>query len=199
MNASKPDADQDVNLTKASAGLKKLLIAGGWDFSSASAVEAGEPLDMDLSAFILGRDNLTREDEDFVFYNNPQGAQLAVKHLGADRAGDDADQAVLVDLDNLSFEVWRIVFVASLYQGNEHDQNLSRLTGLTVRIENADTNAVIHAANIPAGGLADSTAVVLGELYRNGVEWHFVPGGKGIPGGLAEAARGYGLQISSTT
>jgi len=186
-----------INLTQANAGLRKLIVGVGWDFLPYD----GEPLDIDLSCFILGRDGMTREDTDFVFYNNQQGAALAVKHLGDNRtgAGDGDNEAIMVDMDNLSFDVWRIVFVVSIYQGDEADTNFNKLEKIVARVENADSGAEIHRLTVKGGKLAEATAVKIAEIHRDGVEWHFTPGGEPIKGGLAEAARSYGILISSTT
>lgn len=191
------DTQTDINLTRLSPGLKKIIASAGWEFKLAD----GEAYDCDLCAFLLGRDNLTREDEDFIFYNNPNGAGLAVKHLGDDRVGADAvdDEAIQFDLDNLSFEVWRVVFVVSVYQGEERDQHLGKLRELVFRVENGDTNAEIHRFTLDNGKLADVTAVRVAEMYRNGADWFLVQAGDPIAGGLAEVARQYGLQISSTS
>jgi stress response protein SCP2 len=89
--------------------------------------------------------------------------------------------------------------VVSLYQGNDLDQSFSKLRELTLRAENADSGVEIHRMTINASKLGNATAIRVAEIYRNGVEWHFVPAGDPIQGGLAEIARSYGLQISSTT
>lgn len=192
-----PAAGPEVCLTQAAPGLKKLLIGAGWDFTGYD----GEPMDVDLCCFVLGRDGQTREDEDFVFYNNPAGAQLSIKHLGDNRtgAGDGDDEAIMVDLDSLSFDVWRIIFVAAIYQGDQNDQSFAQLGKLTLRVEDADGGQEIHRLVLDGAKAGKVTAVRIAEIYRNGVEWFFVPQAEGIEGGLAEAARGYGILISSTT
>lgn len=197
MSEKKNENPNDINLNLEDAGLKKVLFGTGWTFVPRDT----ERPDIDLSCFLLGRDGMTREDEDFVFYNNPQGAQLAVKHLGDNRSslGDDDDEAIMIDLDNLSFDVWRIIFVASIYQGNDRDQSFSQIKTVVSRIENADTGKEIHRITIQGDRVPEATAVKIAELYREGVQWHVVPLLEPINGGLAEIARGYGLQISSTT
>lgn len=198
MNAKAKTAEGTaINLTRASAGLKKLLIGVGWDFKPYE----GDPLDVDLSCFVLGRDGVTREDEDFVFYNNPQGAALSVKHLGDNRTGvgDGDNEAILIDLDSLSFDVWRIVFVVSLYQGNDRDQNFKQLNKLTLRIENADSGAEIQRIAMNGAKMGDATAIKVAEIHRDGVEWYVTALEEPIKGGLAEIAKSYGLLISSTT
>lgn len=196
-NSLSAQEDTDINLSQMSQGLRNIIASAGWEFKLAD----GEAYDCDLCCFMLGKDNLTREDEDFVFYNNPNGAQLAVKHLGDDRAGADAvdDEAIQFDFETMSFEIWRVVFVVSIYQGDERDQHLGKMRELTFRIENGETNAEIIRFSIDNTNLDQVTAVRVAEIYRNGSEWFLVKAGDPIPGGLAEAARQYGIQISSTT
>lgn len=197
VDKDKKEESVEVNLTQAYRGLKKLLLGAGWDFNPYE----GEPLDIDFSCFVLGRDGMTREDEDFVFYNNPNGAQLAVKHLGDNRTGqgDGDDEAIMVDINNLSFEIWRIILVVSIYQGNERDQGFRDMRELVVRAEDADSGTEIYRSVIPGGTHGGATAIKVGELYRNGIEWIFNPINEPVNGGLAEIARSYGILISSTT
>lgn len=188
----------DLNLTAANPGLKKLLLGAGWTFSVTDA----DVLDVDFSCFALNRENLTREDTDFIFYNSPQGADLSIKHLGDNRAAEPDgtdDEAIMVDLDTLSFDVWRIVFVLSIYQGNDRDHSFAGLRNATIRIENADSGEEIHRFTFDGSKLGTATAVRVLELYRNGSEWFAVPLHEGAGGGLAEIAGSYGLLISSTT
>ena len=39
------------------------------------------------------------------------------------------------------------------------------------------------------------TAIVMGEVYRTGNEWKFLPVGAGYQGGLAALASGFGVNI----
>jgi tellurium resistance protein TerD len=199
MSENTKDAEATtVNLSRNSAGLRKLLIGAGWSFGTHNKHEV---MDIDLCCFILGRDNLTREDHDFIFYNNPQGAQLAVKHLGDNRVNiNEADnEAIMVDLDAMSFDVWRIIFVASIYQGHEHDQNFSDLKEMVIRAENYDSGAEIARFTLTGDKMGDAAAIKIAEIYREGVEWYFHYMGEPVTKGLSEIAKGYGLLISSTT
>ncbi len=185
-----------INLTQRSPGLKRLLVAAGWDFNPYD----GEALDVDLSCFLLGRDDQTRVDGDFVFYNNMQGAELAVKHQGDSLTGalEGDDESILIDLDNLPFDIWRIVFTVSIYGGNDRDQSFGNLRHAILRIENADTQEELTRIAFNHA-FPDATALRLAELRREGVEWSFAPLEQPVAGGLAEIASGYGILISSTT
>lgn len=184
------------NLTQADRGLHKLLIGAGWDFNPYN----GDPLDVDLCVFALGRDGQTRDDDDFVFYNQPQGAALAIKHLGDNRtgAGEGDDEAILIDFDNISFDIWNIVICVAIYQGDDRDQNFGHLREATLRLENADSGVELFRMNF-ASEHPKATAVKVAELRREGVEWSVVPLNEAVEGGMAGMAKSYGLLISSTT
>jgi tellurium resistance protein TerD len=194
---SQENTAPEINLTAASPGLGKLLIGAGWDFNPYE----GEPLDVDLSCFALGRDGQTREDEDFVFYNQKQGAALSIRHLGDNRtgAGEGDDEAILIDLNTLSYDVWRIVFVVSIYQGNDRDHSFGQLREATFRIENHDSGEELFRARFGTTAGKGATAVRVAEISRNGAEWSARLLDEPVAGGLAEVAKSYGILISSTT
>lgn len=187
-----------LNLNHADRGLRKLLIGAGWDFNPYD----GEPLDVDLCCFALNRDGQTRVDDDFVFYNQPSGVELAIRHLGDNRtgAGDGDDEAILLELDNLSFDIWSIVIVVAIYQGDDRDQNFGQLREATLRLENADSGQELFRMNFADNDmLKKATAIKVAELRREGVEWSLHAINEAVPGGLAAIAKSYGLLISSTT
>lgn len=205
MTAEKKLAEpSQLNLTQSTSGLKKILVSAGWDFMP----HGGDPLDVDLVCFVLGRDGMTRADEDFVFYNNPNGAGLAVKHLGDNRGGgaepdapgaENDNEAIIIDIDNIPFEVWRIVFAITIYQGLEKDQNFGVLQKARLRVENADTGEELVRLTLSSHKMEKATGIKLVELHREGVEWHYAVLKEPVEGGLAEIARSYGILISSTT
>ncbi|MDX1656250.1 MAG: TerD family protein, partial [Candidatus Competibacteraceae bacterium] len=56
----------NLSIAKTVPGTERVLVALGW------SPREGD-LEVDSSAFLLGPDGKVRRDEDFVFYNNPQG------------------------------------------------------------------------------------------------------------------------------
>jgi stress response protein SCP2 len=194
--------NNSVNLTQASQGLKRLNITVTWSFKP----YGGKPMDVDFACLALDRHAQTREDTDFVFYSNPQGAGLAIKLLeGAEDGAEGSSPAslatstIFVDLDNLSFDVWRIMFVLSVYQGVENDQTFDVLKEAVLRIENADTGQELARSIFTNEGMDEATAIKLGEITRDGVEWSFTKIAEAVKDGLADVAQGYGILISSTT
>ncbi|NBX66826.1 MAG: hypothetical protein EBQ96_07515 [Proteobacteria bacterium] len=188
----------NVNLTQAARGLKKLNVSISWAFNP----YGGKPMDVDFCCFVLGKDGLTREDEDFVFYNNPQGAALAVKMITTTDDSTPASlqsQTIMVDLDNLSFDVWQVMFVLSIYDGVENDQTFDVLREAVLKVENAEGGAELARLTFSGHKMGDATAIKVAELSRDGVEWHFKALKEPVKEGLASLAKGYGILISSTT
>ena len=68
----------EVNITKKDPTIKDIMVGVGWDLKAFEST----PLDLDASVFLLNRDDKTRVDEDFVFYNNLTGCDGAVKAYG---------------------------------------------------------------------------------------------------------------------
>lgn len=78
----------------------------GWSGGS------GAP-DADASALLLGAGGRVRDDGDFVFYNQPQHASRAVRHLGKRQDAGATTDTVEVDLRALEPDIERVVLCAS--------------------------------------------------------------------------------------
>ena len=68
----------NVNLSKESPNLKKIVIGLGWD----PRVTDGATFDLDGSAFMLKSDGKVRSDSDFIFYNNLRSVDGSLVHAG---------------------------------------------------------------------------------------------------------------------
>ena len=88
---------QKVDLTKTNPGLSKVLVGLGWD---TNRYDGQNDFDLDVSIFLVGANGKVSGAEDFVFYNNPKGANGAVEHLGDNRTGEGEgdDESIKVDL-----------------------------------------------------------------------------------------------------
>ena len=56
----------EVDITAMAPGMRSIMIGLGWDVIGFDSDAA----DLDASLFLLNKEELTREDEDFIFYNN---------------------------------------------------------------------------------------------------------------------------------
>lgn len=184
----------DVNLTEKDPTLRVLHLGMGWDLNAFDA----EAMDLDISVICLDKNDMTREDDDFIFYNHMQGLNGAVRHLGDSRtgAGDGDDEAIAVNLLDVPFEIIRIIFVLSVYKGLEKEQNLGMVRGAYLRVANEETTHEFcrYDASANLKGRTE-TAMIMGALNREGPKWHFVPLAEFDPGGLAALATRYGMII----
>ncbi len=185
----------DINLTSADPTLKKIYVGAGWDVNAFNA----DALDLDVSLFLLNKQNLTRHDGDFVFYNQPTHPENCVKHNGDSRtgAGDGDDENITIDLPALSFEILKILIVITVYKGYEKEQNLGMVRNAYIRIGNAETRQEL-CRYVLDRALDDQTAtgIIAGELTREGPKWHFKPQAEFVEGGMRELATRYGMIIN---
>jgi len=185
----------DFNLIKVDPSLRRVIIGVGWDVNAFNA----DTLDADVSLFLLNKEIMTREDGDFIFYNQPETQDGAVRHHGDSRtgAGDGDDETITVDLQTLSYDVVSIAIAVSVYKGYEKEQNLGMLRNAYVRIVNADTDNELCRYKLDQV-LDESLAsgAIVASLNREGPKWHLKCDTDFVSGGLGDLARRYGLIIN---
>jgi len=192
----KVDVGDDVNIMAKDPALKDLMIAVGWD----SNQFGGQAVDIDVSLFLLGSDDMTRDNDDFIFYNNMEACDGAIRHEGDNRtgAGEGDDETIVVDLHGVPFDISRLVFVCSIYKGAEKEQGLGLVRNAYIRIVNgANNHEILRFEFDPHFAAKSEDAAIVGSLNREGPKWHFTPRMEIAAGGLAEIATGYGMVISN--
>lgn len=143
--------------------------------------------DADASVLLLGADGRVRDDGDFVFYNQPQHASGAVRHLGKRRDGGATTDTVGVDLASLEPGIERVVLGASADGGT-----FGGLSGLRLRLLDAGTGRELALFEMEA---TTETAFIGGELYRRAGQWKFRAVGQGYASGLAGLATDFGISV----
>lgn len=186
----------EINLFEKDPSLRNILVGAGWDLNTFGGAD---DLDLDISVFLLDKDQMTRVDGDFIFYNQTEALDGAIKHNGDNRtgAGDGDDETISIDLQGIPFDILQVVLVLSIYKGVEKQQNVGTLRNAYVRIVNAENLFEICRYKLDEI-LEDKeeTGVVIGYINREGPKWHFKPDAELIPAGLGEVARRYGLIIN---
>ena len=187
----------DVNLTAKDPSMHNIIIGMGWDSNAFDS----EALDLDLSLFLLGKDGKTRVDEDFVFYNNPETLDGAVKHKGDSRtgAGEGDDESIIIDLQAVPFDVVQMVFAVSIYRGQEKELGLGMVSNAYIRVVNADTLHEMLRFDLDEHFKEKmESGACIGTINREGPKWHFVPMIELESAGLAPIGTRYGLDIVSS-
>lgn len=186
---------EQVNLTRIDPTLKKVTVGMGWDVVGFDS----EAPDLDASLFLLDKQDKTRVDEDFVFYNNPLGCNGAVEHSGDNRtgAGDGDDEVITIDLMALPFDVMKISFVVSIYDAAIRGHDFKNIRNTFMRIINKETGIELVKFNLDREFQEDpkATAVIVGVLLREGPNWFFEARGELVKGGLEKIATDYGIII----
>ena len=185
---------QKVDLTKTNPGLTKICIGLGWDVNK---YDGGSAFDLDTAAFLLGENGKVREQGDFVFYSNLSHASGAVVHQGDNLTGEGEgdDEQIIVDLAKVPVDVTRIAFTATIYDAEERKQNFGQVSNAYIRVVDTANNNELIRYDL-GEDFSIETAVVVGELYRNGSEWKFNAVGSGFQGGLTALCGNYGIDVA---
>lgn len=188
--------EERANLTRLDPTLRKGMIGIGWDVAGFGV----EPPDLDVSIFMVDKNEKTRMDEDFIFYNNLKSADGSVEHMGDNRtgAGDGDDENIRIDLEKIPYEVYRVFFVISIYEAELKRQSFASVRNSFLRIINEETGIELMRFNLDQEFIDEpnATAVNVGFLERSGPNWFFEGLGKMTIGGLKEIATQYGIVVA---
>ncbi len=182
----------NVSLTKEAPGLTAVTVGLGWDARSTS----GADFDLDASAILCGRAGKVLSDEHFVFFNNLRSPDGAVVHTGDNLTGEGEgdDEAITVDLAALPAEVDKIVFPVSIYDAESRGQSFGQVRNAFIRVVNQAGGAEVARYDLSEDASTE-TAMLFGEIYRNGADWKFRAVGQGYASGLRGIALDFGVNV----
>jgi tellurium resistance protein TerD len=182
----------NVSLTKEAPGLAAVTVGLGWDARTTD----GQEFDLDASAIVCGADGKVVSDKHFIFFNNLTSPDGAVQHTGDNLTGEGAgdDEQIKVNLSGLPAEVDKIVFPVSIYNADAGGQSFGQVRNAFIRVVNQGDSAELARYDLTEDASTE-TAMVFGELYRNGAEWKFRAVGQGYSSGLSGIARDYGVSV----
>jgi tellurium resistance protein TerD len=180
----------NVNLSKEAPGLANIVIGLGWDVRATD----GAAFDLDASAFLLNADGKVRSDSDFIFYNNLKSVDGSVEHTGDNRTGEGEgdDEQIKVALTTVPADVDKVAITVTIDEAETRGQNFGMVSSAFIRVVNAANNSEIARYDLSEDASTE-TAMVFGEVYRNGADWKFRAVGQGFAGGLGPLARNYGV------
>ena len=182
----------NVSLTKQAPGMTAVLVGLGWD----ARTTTGEQFDLDASALMLGSTGKVPSDRHFVFFNNKTSPDGAVEHTGDNLtgAGEGDDETIKVDLAAVPGDVEKIVFAVSIYEGEARQQGFGQVRNAFIRVVDQAGGAEVARYDLTEDASSE-TAMLFGELYRNGGEWKFRAVGQGYSAGLAGIAGDFGVGV----
>ena len=185
---------QKVDLTKTNPGLKKVIVGLGWDVN---AFDSGADFDLDAAAFMVGSNGKCPTEKDFIFYGNLKHPSESVEHMGDNLTGegDGDDEQIKIDLSKVPAEITKIAFTVTIYEAETRRQNFGQVSNAFVRIFDENTGEELLRYDL-GEDFSIETAVVFGELYKNGDEWKFNAIGSGYQGGLVALCNMYGIDAN---
>ena len=182
----------NVSLTKEAPGLTAIHVGLGWDARTTS----GTDFDLDASALLLNNTGKILSDQHFVFFNNLKSPDGSVEHTGDNLTGEGEgdDEVINVNLAGVPAEVDKIVFAVSIYDAETRQQSFGQVRNAFIRIVNQAGGAEIARYDLTEDASTE-TAMIFGEVYRNGAEWKFRAVGQGYSTGLRGIAQDYGVNV----
>ena len=183
----------NVSLTKEAPGLSAALVGLGWDARTTS----GAAFDLDASALLVNGGGKVLSDQHFVFFNNLTSPDGSVEHTGDNLTGEGEgdDEVIKVDLARVPGDVDKIVFTVSIYDAESRRQSFGQVRNAYIRVVNQADNSEITRYDLSEDASTE-TAMIFGEVYRNGAEWKFRAVGQGYTSGLAGIARDFGVNVA---
>ncbi|MBE7160996.1 MAG: TerD family protein [Williamsia herbipolensis] len=182
----------NVSLTKEAPHLTAVSVGLGWDIRTTT----GTDFDLDASAIAVGTDKKVLSDKHFVFFNNLTSPDGSIEHAGDNLTGEGEgdDEVIKVNLAAVPPEVDSIVFPVSIYDADSRSQSFGQVRNAFIRVVDQSNSNEIARYDLSEDASTE-TAMVFGELYRNGSEWKFRAVGQGYASGLAGIARDYGVNV----
>ena len=183
-----------VSLTK-TYPISKIVIGLGW---SVNKKNNGD-FDLDASAFLLSGNDKVAQNTDFIFYGNKVHSSGAVEHMGDNLTGSSGkndDEQIKIDLTRMPSNINKIVFVVTIYEAEERKQNFGQVSSAFIRIFDEENSRELVRYDL-AEKFSTETAVICGELYKDGSEWSFNATGNGFTGSLKGLCEKYGVAIEN--
>ncbi|MFE1762652.1 TerD family protein [Streptomyces angustmyceticus] len=182
----------NVSLSKEAPGLTAVTVGLGWDVRTTT----GADYDLDASALLCTEAGKVVSDAHFVFYNNLTSPDGSVRHTGDNLTGEGEgdDESVEVTLSAVPAEIAKIVFPVSIHDAESRGQSFGQVRNAFIRVVNQADGAELARYDLSEDASTE-TAMVFGELYRNGAEWKFRAVGQGYASGLAGIAADYGVNV----
>lgn len=182
----------NVSLTKLAPSLQSVRVGLGWDARTTDGAE----FDLDATALVCGEGDKALSDKHFIFYNNLVSPEGTVRHKGDIRDGAAAgdDESIEVDLSQLTPQTDKVVFNVTIHEADSRGQSFGQVSNAYIRVIDTSNDSELARYDLSEDASTE-TAMVFGELYRNGEEWKFRAIGQGYASGLQGIITNYGVTL----
>lgn len=188
-----------VNLDENVHDLSRVTIGLGWKvkkikkgFLNSLMGGAATDFDLDAIAFVMDRNGYVQDlgiqrdmgggriegfyRSDVIFYNNLEHPSGAIWHTGDERTGhlaEDDDEQIVVRLSNLDEKYSRILFLVTIYKGDQREQHFGMLSDAYIHALDADNNEIARFNLAENPEYNDHASLLFAEVSRKGDGWEF--------------------------
>jgi len=178
---------QRISLKKESPGLTTVLFGLGWDVAQPaggflSIFKSNSNLDLDASVLCLNTNGKVDNNTNVIYYNNLSHVSGGITHLGDNLTGEGEgdDEQILVDLPKIPENIAKLVFVVSIFQALERQQDFGQVNNAFVRLVDTSNNREIARYNLSGQEYQGSTGMIMAEINRDNNGWNMEAIGEGI-------------------
>ena len=183
---------QTINLEKSQYDLSSVTVGLGWDVRKSggggflSSMFGGgtkeADYDLDAIAFLLDQNDKVVNigdqrmvGSDIIFFNNLRHSSGNIWLTGDNQTGDGEgdDEQIIVKLNALSPQYHKILFVVSIYQGQQKNQHFGMLENAFIRAVDARGKEMVRFSLSGEASFNQKRSVVFAELYRREGGWKF--------------------------
>lgn len=167
---------QKIDLTKGRVGLQHIMVGLGWDEAQQSGGLFGKfkkqtAIDCDASVILCDSKG---KSKGLVYYGNLKSSDGAVVHQGDNLTGEGEgdDEQIMVNIQNLSADISKIVFVVNIYGAQERNQHFGMIQNAFIRLVDMDKNVEMCRFNL-SENYDGMEGLVVGEIFKQDSEWKF--------------------------
>ncbi|MGF1487090.1 MAG: TerD family protein [Prochloraceae cyanobacterium] len=178
---------QRISLKKESPGLTSVLFGLGWDVAQPaggflSIFKSNSNLDLDASVLCLNANGKLDNNTNVIYYNNLSHVCGGITHLGDNLTGEGEgdDEQILVDLPKIPETIAKLVFVVSIFQALERQQDFGQVDNAFVRLVDTSNNREIARYNLSGQEYQGSTGMIMAQIHRDNNGWNMEAIGEGI-------------------
>lgn len=182
-----------ISLSKEAPTLTTVVAGLGWDPRTTTGAE----FDLDASVVVCDTSGRCINDSWLIFYGQLCSPGDAIVHEGDNRTGEGEgdDESIKVELGALPPNAEKLVFVVSIHDAEARGQNFGQVQNAFIRMVDAKSDREIVRYDL-AEDYSTETAMLFGELTRQGTDWQFKATGQGYAGGLAAVIKSFGLTVA---
>ena len=180
---------QNVELNKLSKlDIDRIIIGLNWYIKDSSN------FDLNASAFLISSTGFVRNHKDFIFYNQVTDVDRSI-YLNTEVSENNDIRSFDIVLSKIPSNIQRIVFVLTIDDAIQRDQNFGLVDEASIRIANKNSYQDIIRYELLETN--NEVSIMFGELYRHSGEWKFKAVGQGFSGGLDIVASEFRVDLGS--